>query len=303
MSDLAKMIGSEDETPQDLEKMIPLLPSPMVQLIGKQASARPNVDNIVCFCRLAASDLNRPQNGRALHHRCVLIMNLKTAATVCVDDRNIPLNPGEALLVFPFQFHDYSAPESEDLLWFFVTFDIEDVSDLERFRYSPFVLSPNLERLAHDLIQAYLLPGNDDLSVAVFRLMLERIRLVEPIVRTEGTQPAPSTLLSRVNQMALSSREMPSAKEMAATVGISESHLRARFRESCGISLGRHLRQLRLEKACGMLRLGTSRISEIAENCGFTSVYTFSRAFAHAYGMSPSEYRRIGNPPTPSTDS
>ena len=60
------------------------------------------------------------------------------------------------------------------------------------------------------------------------------------------------------------------------------------------MSIGRHLRQLRLEQACGLLRLGPQRVSEVAEQCGFASIYSFSRAFRLAYGVSPLAYRHSG---------
>ncbi len=81
-------------------------------------------------------------------------------------------------------------------------------------------------------------------------------------------------------------------KTGAAALGISASHLRTRFRESCGVTIGKHVRRLRLEKARGLLRLSTRRVSEIAEMCGFSSVYTFSRAFHAAYSVAPLEYRK-----------
>ena len=98
-------------------------------------------------------------------------------------------------------------------------------------------------------------------------------------------------MVSRVNQLALRKGELLSAKEIARSLGISVSHVRARFRASCGVSLGRHLRRLRLEKACGLLRLSQSRVFEVAEQCGFASIYSFSRAFRVAYGISPLGYR------------
>jgi transcriptional regulator GlxA family with amidase domain len=62
------------------------------------------------------------------------------------------------------------------------------------------------------------------------------------------------------------------------------------------VSIGRHLRRLRLERACGLLRLGPQRVSEIAEQCGFSSIYSFSRAFRTTYGVSPLVYRHRGRP-------
>jgi transcriptional regulator GlxA family with amidase domain len=97
-----------------------------------------------------------------------------------------------------------------------------------------------------------------------------------------------------VNQLAQRAGEPLGLGEIARSLGISPSHLRARFRASCGVSIGRHLRQLRLEQACGLLRLGPQRVSEVAEQCGFASIYSFSRAFRLAYGVSPLAYRHSG---------
>jgi transcriptional regulator GlxA family with amidase domain len=98
----------------------------------------------------------------------------------------------------------------------------------------------------------------------------------------------------QVNRLAQGSGEPMGVKQLAGALGISASHLRARFRVSCGVSIGRHLRSLRLEKACGLLRLSQNRVTEIAEQCGFGSIYSFSRAFHSAYGMSPLAYRHEG---------
>jgi AraC-like DNA-binding protein len=82
---------------------------------------------------------------------------------------------------------------------------------------------------------------------------------------------------------------------------MSPSNLRSRFRASCGVSLGRHMRILRLERASGLLRMSTIRISEIAEQCGFASVFSFSRAFKHHFGVAPTDFR--ANPvPSPSAE-
>ena len=56
-----------------------------------------------------------------------------------------------------------------------------------------------------------------------------------------------------------------SIRELAADLGMSTSNLRTRFRASCGVSLCRHMRELRLERARGLLRLTSVRIAEIAD--------------------------------------
>jgi AraC-like DNA-binding protein len=278
-----------------LAKLVDRLPQPLHQLLGRPAASVILPDNIVCFQRRSADDLNRPRRGRALHHRFVLICALRTAVTVCVDDQSIRLNAGEGLLIFPFQFHHYAEPQREKLSWFFVTFELAEVEPLAGLRYRPFELTPPLQALAAELVEAYETERTADLSVLLLALLLARLRRLKPALAAAapGNSPVPGLML-RVNQLAQREGDHPSLKEIAQALGISPSHLRARFRASCGVSIGRHLRRLRLEQACGLLRLGPQRVSEVAEQCGFGSIYSFSRAFRLAYGVSPLAYRHSG---------
>lgn len=288
---LTKMSESRDARILSLEKLANLLPSPLRPLHGRRVAPLALPDNIVCFCRRSATDLNRPQRGRALHHRFVLILALETAVTVAVDDRAIRLNANEGLLVLPFQFHDYIQPTREELRWLFVTFDMIDAAPLQVLRFRPFVITQVVRQTCAELVEAYLTRGEGDLSSLLLSVLLQRIRQAEPILRRHHKPPVAPGLIMQVNQLAQNKDEPLSVKEIARSLGISASHLRARFRASCGVSLGRHLRRLRLEKACGLLRLSQRRVTEIAELCSFTSIYSFSRAFHTAYGVSPMAYR------------
>jgi AraC-like DNA-binding protein len=280
----------------DLKQLVARLPQPLHQMQGRSAKALMLPDNVVCFQRRTAIDLNKPRRGRALHHRFVLICALKTAVTVCVDERSIRLKAGEALLVFPFQFHHYAEPQQASLSWLFVTFELEAAEALAGLRFRPLRLTPRLIALVAELVAAYETERAADLPVLLLAVLLERLRRLKPAAALEETASAPpqSGLKLRVNQLAQRSGESPGIGEIARSLGISPSHLRARFRASCGVSIGRHLRQLRLERACGLLRLGPQRVSEIAEQCGFASIYSFSRAFRLAYGVSPLAYRHSG---------
>lgn len=279
----------------DLTKLVARLPQPLHQLLGRPAGNVTLPDNIVCFQRQSAADLNKPRRGRALHHRFVLICALRTAVTVCVDDQSILLRAGHGLLVFPFQFHHYTGAQREKLSWLFVTFELTEAEGLAALRYRPFELTPPLQALAAELVESYETERAADMPVLLLALLLARLRRLRPAgpVRVESKSPVPG-LLTRVNHLAQRSGEHPNLKEIARALGISPSHLRARFRASCGVSIGRHLRRLRLEQACGLLRLGPQRVSEIAEQCGFTSIYSFSRAFRQAYGIPPLAFRHNG---------
>ncbi len=281
-------------SPKVLERAAARVRQPRDPLLGRRATTLALPDNVICFQHASAARLNQPQHGRALHHRFVLMAALRTAATVCVDDRAVRLGAGEGLLIHPFQFHHYINAGARSLRWLFVTFELTEAASLESLRYQPFTLTLELRGWLLELIRAYQAPDQDDRVVLMLGLILARLRRLDPAHHRPMPAPGSPELATQINLLAQRPGETPRVRELAGTLGISTSHLRARFRASCGVSLGRHLRRLRLEKACGLLRISRDRVSEIAEQCGFNSVYAFSRAFRAAFGQSPLAYRRGG---------
>ena len=83
--------------------------------------------------------------------------------------------------------------------------------------------------------------------------------------------------------------------EIAASVKISETYCRRMFTQNFGVSPKQYLIDMRIKLAKQLLLEDEKLISDIAESCGFGSVYHFSRTFKQATGMSPTEYRRSVN--------
>ncbi|MGJ3243411.1 MAG: AraC family transcriptional regulator [Opitutales bacterium] len=81
---------------------------------------------------------------------------------------------------------------------------------------------------------------------------------------------------------------LPAAAEAA---GLSVEHLCRRFKAEQGLSPGAYLRQLRLQAAAERLRASRLPVNDIARQCGYLDVDSFSRAFARAYGCRPSQWR------------
>lgn len=261
---------------------------PAHPLHGKRRPAPPLPENVICFQRRSGAELNRPMQGRALHHRHVLIVALRGRATVCADDREVRLEPGRGLVVLPYQHHHYTAADRR-LHWLFVTFEYAQGVVLEPLRHRPFAVARERADQLAELVRDWR--ARPESGLPELRLALLLADLTPPPAPT--ADGASGTMKPRVN-LAIQRRRplMPTIRELAEDLGMSASHLRARFRASCGISLGRHMRELRLERARGLLRMSPARVSEIAEQCGFASPYSFSRAFRGRYGESPLACRK-----------
>ena len=79
---------------------------------------------------------------------------------------------------------------------------------------------------------------------------------------------------------------------LAGQIGFSEVYFRKVFKKQYGISPKQYILNVRIKMAKQLLSEHLSKISEISERCGFSSVYHFSRAFSSRVGMTPSEYAK-----------
>src|SRR5690349_18625584 len=56
------------------------------------------------------------------HNRFGLLIVLKGAGQICVDERIFKLDVGQAFLIFPFQFHHYTSIQENPIRWIYVAF-------------------------------------------------------------------------------------------------------------------------------------------------------------------------------------
>ena len=81
--------------------------------------------------------------------------------------------------------------------------------------------------------------------------------------------------------------------EIAEQMCISESQLRRLFGKVVHRSPLEYLLGVRISHAKDLLMYSRKPISEIAEECGFTSFYYFCRVFKRQTGLTPSQFRKL----------
>ena len=80
-------------------------------------------------------------------------------------------------------------------------------------------------------------------------------------------------------------------EKLAASQGVSYGWFRKAFKEVVGVSPGQYHLNLKIEKACEMLRETSFSVSEIAFKTGFESEFYFSRIFRKKMTVPPTAYR------------
>jgi len=91
-------------------------------------------------------------------------------------------------------------------------------------------------------------------------------------------------------------QRLVSLDELALLPGMSPSHFAKKFRRSAGLSLQRFVNRRRMRAAMTMLETGSTPLSQVALDLGFSSQSHFTRLFSSLTGFTPASYRRqIGN--------
>ena len=80
-------------------------------------------------------------------------------------------------------------------------------------------------------------------------------------------------------------------EELAAQHNVSYIWFRKAFKDIIGVSPGQYLLNIKIKKACQMLKETELTVSQIANLNGFVSNFYFSRIFKNKIKMTPSKYR------------
>ncbi len=80
-------------------------------------------------------------------------------------------------------------------------------------------------------------------------------------------------------------------EKLSSEVGVSRAHLHRKMKDLIGMTPSDYIRNIRLKRACELLRRPDIEVTQMAYKIGFTSQPHFSSHFKRYTGFSPSEYR------------
>ncbi len=261
---------------------------------GLGAEPLPTPVQVLLFVRTTRAKLQQRALQNRSHHRFVLIFNGETRGQVHVDQLMLPLSPGEALLVMPFQFHHFTQLESGRLRWLFCTFECAQPAFLEPLRNQVVRVGDEARQARERLVEDWRRAERGELDPQGVQADLLRLLLAlkeDPRVRGPRAVVGGDNLVRRINGLLLERHGRVEVADAALAVGLSESRLRDRFRRSAGVPLGAYLHNYRINRAMELLRNRPLALSEVAEQSGFNSPQAFSRAFRGATGQTPRAYR------------
>lgn len=229
--------------------------------------------------------------------------------TVQTNGTEVPVGRGDIYLSFPGDFHGIRSDESAPLKYDFFAF--QTVSPL---------LSKELEALTHTAASAdrrvfrdervrYLVAdaiaeASDGGAFSEQILTAAFAQILLYVIRDFRTLVPPRHAASVGKQEELCYRmmhyidthiyTMQSLSDLAEAMCYNYSYLSDLFCKVTKDTLLHYYRTRRLEAAKLLLLEGRLTVGEIADLLHYASIYTFSRAFKEAYGISPARFKRDG---------
>ena len=274
-----------------LERGFSQLPQPKDYFRGYGFTEFPTPENILLFYRGGIFDPRTLHSDYNQHHRYVVMFNFADALQVILDESIIRIAEGEGLLILPYQYHRFINEGQKNLSLAVLTFSMADTVYFENCRNIAFRWDGGMEKTLRSVLRDYRRGTEENLPYRT-ALLLRRI--------LKGSENGPGGMYrhARSEQLILqiirAAQQNRSAgiPEIADILGYSERYLRGYFRRRMGLPLGRFMLELRLARAKRLLIETAQPVSDIADACGWGSLYAFSRSFKAHCGLSPTAYRK-----------
>lgn len=232
----------------------------------------------------------------------ILVHCIAGSGTVGIDDQIYTLSANQVICLPPNAAHFYGASQNDpwSILW--CHFSAGGAYATMVARPTREILSSGRQQLVKkrwteffDLCSKTYQFENAVCASNLLRLLLSEIYLL-PDQQSPNMENARLEIAIRHIKHHLSERK--TLCQLADDLGTSRSALSELFHRAYQTGPIEYMIQLRIDKACELLRFSTLRIYEVATELGYSDPLYFSRQFKQIVGVSPKQYRltssRIG---------
>lgn len=226
-----------------------------------------------------------------IHQFVELVIPLKGALTITVNDVPEKLNVGQAALVLPFQPHSYNSEEYNELAIFvFSATLISEIYDSANgMLQKSAVFTP--EKTAFSIFEERIFDRDDfdlmEIKGALYLMLNNFVKNVELIHVTKYH----SVSANIVKYISEHITEKILVSDMAKAIGYTPNYISSVVNRVFGENLSSVVTAVRIEKALNMLCNTDKSCYNICYECGFGSERDFFRKIKEFTNQTPTEYR------------
>lgn len=230
-------------------------------------------------------------------HRCYeMVLTMEGEMRMWVEKDTYCLKAGDLILIKPNQVHSFETEvSSSHILCIFSPELIAAISEaMTKYRLKSPVL-----RDVNPLYRDLFLSIGEDTDIATVKGFL--YLLCGLFYRTldfsdENTNTKDNALLRDIFMFLETNTDKACTLEsLAKELKYTPSYLSRFFSANVGIPYITYVRQIKISRACYLLRNTRDSVLSIALRCGYTTLSSFNRSFKQMMGISPTTYRSSVN--------
>lgn len=219
----------------------------------------------------------------------------------------VPIQKGDIYLSLPGDTHAIASSADKPLKFDFFAFHTENPAlqkDLEHIieHYYPAHtrifhderIKPLVSNAISEMLQGYLY-AEEVLSAILSQILIYVIRGFKELAREKYSDTVSETEILCYRMMHYIDTHIYSLKhleELSDVIGYSYGYLSAIFSKTTQRTLSDYYHEKRLDTARLLILQNELKITEISEKLNYSSLYAFSKAFTHRYGVSPRTYKK-----------
>lgn len=235
-------------------------------------------------------------------HDLVEIICLKAGRlAVSISGQRYQVEPGDVAVVFPAIPHSYDevSADVQGLTLIFLPDTITEFTNAFRTQIPtiPILRRGDKPAMMDTLIDQLLVLGDGEenpLQTGYLHLFLSYLFTCLPLQHVDWyvqTSAASGMGHQALQYISRHYTEQLTLESTAHALGVSRIHLSHIFSQQLGINFRQYINNLRIDRACTLLRNPAYSITQISDLCGYNNLRTFRRAFTAQCSISPSRYR------------
>ena len=249
--------------------------------------------------------------GPAVRDSYIFHICTKGKGTFYSGASSYPIETGQGFLIRPDRLTFYQADEMDP--WSYVWVAVGG-TDLVRY-FSQIGITPDhpvftcpdpeqAKAYVLDMISHHKMSCQNEIYTQGVLLQFLALLIGESGYKTKSSKKIADVYVSQAISYIHKNYQNPiTVQEIADFLSLNRSYLTELFLKTVHLSPQQFLVKYRMTKACELLDHTSLPIEHIAYSCGYSSTFSFSKAFRKVNGLSPSQYRQEHKRPPYSMDS